>query len=78
MVTFNQLINAANESLEAITTPEPKIQVKRNKKLCECGKALPSFNYPNIKKGICCNSCKKPGMVSNKKKMFLWKSYSSL
>jgi hypothetical protein len=68
MVTFNQLMNAANESLEAITTPEPKIKVKKNKKLCECGKSCPTFNYPNIKKGICCNACKHKDMVSIKKK----------
>ena len=70
MTTFNDLINTENDSIEAITTTKPKIKVKTKKKLCECGKSVPSFNFPNIKKGICCNLCKHNNMISIKNKCF--------
>ena len=35
-------------------------------KLCECKKAQPTYNFPNIKKPICCKQCKKVGMVNTK------------
>jgi hypothetical protein len=45
---------------------EGMINVKT--KLCECGKAQPTYNYPNFKKAICCIKCKKSGMVNVKDK----------
>ena len=71
MTTFNQLMNSESTILEAITTPEPKIKVKQNKKICECGKAQPIYNYPNTKPAICCSKCRKIGMVNVKDKKCL-------
>ena len=71
MTTFNQLMNSESTILEATTTPEPKIKVKQNKKLCECGKAQPIYNYPNMKPAICCSKCKKIGMLNVKDKKCL-------
>ena len=67
MVTFNQLINAANESLEAITTPEPKIKVKKNK--CFCGLGSRVYNILG-EKALYCSKCRTPDMKNNNKKCF--------
>ena len=34
-----------------------------DKRICQCGKAQPSFNLPGEKKAICCFSCKTDDMV---------------
>ena len=35
-------------------------------RICQCGKAQSNFNLPGETKAICCNSCKKNGMVDVK------------
>jgi len=40
-------------------------------KLCECGKAQPTYNFPNTKPAICCSKCKKSGMLNIKDKKCL-------
>lgn len=34
---------------------------------CKCGKQA-CFNYPSIKYGVCCKSCKEDGMVNVRNK----------
>ena len=66
MTTFNVLINEVSTTLAEITIYEPKIKQKKN--LCQCGKAQPIYNYPNIKPAVCCSKCKKIGMENIKDK----------
>ena len=41
---------------------------ERLRRQCECGKAIPSYNYEDETKAICCVSCKKDNMVNVIKK----------
>ena len=66
MTTFNVLINEVSTTLAEITIYEPKNKQKKN--LCQCGKAQPIYNYPNIKPAVCCSKCKKIGMENIKDK----------
>ena len=44
---------------------------------CKCGLARPYFNYEGETKGICCASCKEPGMAALSK-MPMWTNHPSL